>query len=128
MIIQYGTFFLDIFHSLINASAFLTKIHDRTDIFRCNHDLRFYHRFFHIINLRRIRHIRRICQIDHFSVCFMDFVNYTRRRCYEIQIIFPLQTFLDNLKVKKSEKSAAESKPKSDRCFRFKLQRRIVEL
>ena len=31
-----------IFHSLINASAFLTKIHDRTDIFRCNHDLRFY--------------------------------------------------------------------------------------
>ncbi len=40
-----------IFHPVIDASALLAEIHDRTDEFRRNHDLRFHHRLFHIFNL-----------------------------------------------------------------------------
>ena len=102
MIGQHSSCLFDIFHALINSATFLTKIHDGSDIFRCYHDLRLYHRFFHIFNFCRIRHIGRICQVNHFPVCLMDLINNTRCSCYKIQIIFSLKTLLNDLQMKQS--------------------------
>ena len=126
MIGQQGTGSLHVFHSLVLSSALLAKIHNRSDKFCCHHDLGFYHRLFHIFDRGRIRKIGRIRQIHHFTVCLMHFIDNTRCGCYQIQVVFSLQTLLDDLQMQQSEESAAETKSKSDRCLRFILQRRII--
>ena len=125
---NHCTLFFDILHSLIYPPALLTQIHDRTDKLGSHHNLCFHHRLFHIFDLCRIRHIGWIGQVDHFSVCLMDFIDNTWRSCHKIQIILSLQTLLHDLQMQKPKESTAESKPKSHRCLRFKLQRRIIEL
>ena len=125
---NHCTLFFDILHSLIYTPALLTQIHDRTDKLGSHHNLCFYHRLFHVFNLRRIRHIRRIGQIDHFSVCLMDLINNTRRSCHQIQIVLSLQSLLYNLQVQKSKETTAESKPKGHGSLCLELQRCIIQL
>ena len=48
--------------------------------------------------------------------------------CYKIKIIFSFKSFLYNLHMKKSQKSASETKTKCNRCFRFKHKCRIIKL
>ena len=45
----------------------------------------------------------------------------SQREGYQIQIILSFQTFLNNLQMQKSQKSAAEPKSQSDRSLRLKL-------
>ncbi len=58
----------------------------------------------------------------------MHFVDYRWCRSDNVQIIFPFQTFLDDLKMEKTQKSASEAKAQSSRCLRLINQRRIVQL
>ena len=55
-------------------------------------------------------------------------IDHARRRCHQIQIIFPLQPFLDDLQMEQPQETAAEAKAKSYGGLRLKLQRRVVEL
>ena len=43
-------------------------------------------RLFHILDLGRIRQIRRIRQVDHFTVCLMHLIDNARCRRHEIQV------------------------------------------
>ena len=111
MVVKHCSCLFDIFHSLVHASSFLTQIHDRSDEFRSYHDLRFYDRFLHIFNLRRIRQIGRIGKFDHLSVCLIHFVDNSGCCRHQIQVIFPFQTFLDDFQMQKPEETTSEPKP-----------------
>ena len=72
-----------------------------------------------------------MCGVVNFNlraVGEIDFVNYARNCSYEVQVVFSFESFLDYLKVKKTEESAPEAEAESSRCFRFITQCRIVEL
>ena len=128
LIFQKCSCLFNVFHAKINASSFLTKLHDRSDKFCRDHDLRTDDRFFHVLNLRRIRQITRIRQFDHFSVCF-KYLIYNARCCRDqIQVVFSLQSFLNDLQMQKPQETTAESKSKCDRCFRLIIQGSIVQL
>ena len=128
MICQHGSCLFNIFHSLIDSTTFLTQIHDRSDVLGCHHDLCLYHRLFHIFNLCRIRHVCRVCQIDHITVCLMDLVNNTRCCCNKIKVVLSFQTFLNDLQMKESQESTTESESKCYRCLCLKLKRSIIKL
>lgn len=56
----------------------------------------------------------------------MHFVYNARRSRHEIQIVFPLQPFLNDLQMQKSQKSTTEAESERDGRLCFKLQRRII--
>ncbi len=58
----------------------------------------------------------------------MDFINNSRSGCNQIQIIFPLQPFLDNFQMQQPQKTAAVTKPQSDGGFGLKLKGGVVKL
>ena len=47
---------------------------------------------------------------------------------YQIQIVLPLQSFLNNLQMQKSKEAAPEAKSEGNRGFRLKIQGSIIEL
>ena len=67
-------------------------------------------------------------QLDDLTIGFIDLIDNTRCCSYKIQVILSLQTLLDDLKMKKSQEAAAETKSKGDRCLRFIIKGSIVEL
>ena len=81
-----------------------------------------------MFDLRRVGKVRRIGQIDDLTVCLINFVNNTRCGRDKIKVVLPFESLLDYLKMKKSQKSAAESESERDTRFRFIVQRRIIEL
>ena len=66
------------------------------------------------------------CQSDHFSICLVDLVDNSRCCRYKVQIIFSLKTLLNDLKMKKSKETTAETKAKCNGCLRLKEQRSVV--
>ena len=58
----------------------------------------------------------------------MDLVNNTRCSCHQIQIVFSLQSLLNDFQVEQSKESTTESKSKCQRSLRLKIKCRIVEL
>ena len=58
----------------------------------------------------------------------MDLVDNTRCRSDKIQIIFSFQALLDDIQMKQSQKATPETKSKCDRCLRFILQSRVIDL
>ena len=125
---QYGPFFFNIFHALVNSAPLLAQIHDCADILGSHHDFCFYHGFLHIFDLRRVRHICRIGQVLHFPVCLVHLVNNAGGCGNQVQIVFPLQTLLYNLQMEKAQKAAPESKSQSRGSLGLKLKRRVVKL
>ena len=109
-VLQECTGSLHIFHSLINTTALLTKIHNGSDVFTGHHDLCRYHRLLHIFDLRRIRKVGGIGQFDHIPVGLVHFIDYAGCCRHDIQVVFSLQTFLDDLQMQKSQKTTAETK------------------
>ena len=128
MIMKDGALLFDVLHTLIDSPPLLAQIHDRSDVFRRHHDLCLHHRLFHIIDLRRIRHISRVGQVDHLSVRLMDLIDNARRRCDKVEIVLSLQSLLDDLQMEESEESTAEPESQRDRSLCLKLKRRVVEL
>ena len=126
LVFQQCSRLFHVFHSDILTTAFLAEIHDRTDKLGCYHDLGIYHRLFHIFNLRWIRKVGWVGQFDHLSIGLVDLVDNSRCCRYEVQIIFSLKTLLNNLKMKKSKETTAETKAECYGCLRLKKQGSIV--
>ena len=59
--------------------------------------------------IRKVRWIRKPLITSPFVLC--NFIDNPRRSCYQIQIIFSFQTFLNDLQMQKSEESTAELNP-----------------
>ena len=119
---------LHVFHSLILASSLLAELHDRSDVVGRHHNLCFYQRLFHIINLGRVRQIRRVGQVNDGSVGFVNLIDNARCGRHEIQIVLTLQALLNNFQVKQSKETAAEAKAQRGTGLKFKGQGSVVQL
>ena len=128
MVVKDRALLFDILHTLVDPAPLLAQVHDRADVLRGHHDLCLDHRFFHIVDLRRVRHVRRIRQVDYFSVCLVDLINNARRGRHEIQIVLSLQPLLDDLQMKEPQESAAETESQSHRRLCLELERSVIEL
>ena len=117
-----------VFHVDVFAAAILTELHEVTDIFFRRHDRRLNDRFLHVIDLRRIRHIRRVIHTDDFTCGRVNLIDYRRRGRNEVEIELSFKSFLNNFIVKKSQETATETKSQSGRSLRFKRKCRVVEL
>ena len=102
LIVEHDTDIVHVFHVDILASSILTELHQVTDIFLRRHDRRLYDRLFHIVDLRRIRHIRRVIHTDAFTGCRINLINYGRSRRDQIKVKLSFESFLDDFIVKKS--------------------------
>lgn len=119
MVMKHRTRRLHVFHSLILASSLLAELHDRSNVVGRHHNLCFYQRLFHIINLGRVRQIRRVGQVNDGSVGFVNLIDNARCGRHEIQIVLTLQALLNNFQVKQSKETAAEAKAQCCRCLRL---------
>ena len=88
--------------------------------------MRLYHGLLGVLNRRGVRVITGVVDFDHGFVRQMDFVNDARNGGHQIQIVFAFQAFLDNFKVQKPQKSAAEAEAQSPRGFGLKGERGVV--
>ena len=98
-IFQHSPGGLNIICTQIASSSFLAQLHNRPDKFGGHHDLCTDNRFFHVVNFGWVRQIGGIGQFDHLPICFVDTIYYSRCRGNQIQVIFSLQTFLNNLQM-----------------------------
>ena len=125
-IVNHNPGFIQISHVLIFTAFFLAQLHNRTNIiFRYNNGS-IYIRLFYMVDNRRVWEIRRIIYHFHVTVSTEYFVNNVRRRSNQAQIIFALQSFLNNVHMQQSQEAAAEAKAQRNGCFRLKYQRSIV--
>ncbi len=119
---------LDVLRGLIDAPALLAERHDRPDVLGRQHDLRLHHRLLHVVDLRRIRQIGRIGEIDHIPVGLVNLVDHARRRRDQVKIILSLQPLLNHIQMEQTEKAAAESESQRLGRLRLILKRRVVQL
>ena len=52
-----------------------------------------------MLDLRRVGQIGRVRQIDDLAVGLIDLVDNARSRGYQVQVVFPLQTLLDDFQM-----------------------------
>ena len=77
-----------------------------------------------MLNLGRVRQIGRIRQLDHSAVGLKHFIDHPRS--HQIQIIFSLQAFLNDLQMQKPQKTTAKAKAKRHGGLRLIIQRSVV--
>ena len=111
---------------LINAAFFLTKFHNRADVFGRSIDFGFHDGFFHILDSVGRGKVRRIADGQFFPVREFHLVVYARSGCDKVKIEFPFKAFLNDFHVQKPQKPATI--PESERCRNFGLehQTRVV--
>ena len=127
-IVNHDTRIVKIGHVVIFAAFFLTQLHNCADII-LRHDNRcVYVRLLNVVNNRRVREERRIVDHLHVSVGAEHLINNVRCRRNQAQIIFTLQTLLDNVHMQKSQEAAAEAKAQRRRGLRLEHERSIVQL
>ena len=127
-ICQHRTRRIQIFHTDIIAAPLLAEFHNRADVILRQHDFRLYNRLLHLQNTRRIRHIAGVGKLKIRTVRQINLINNAGGSRYQIQIIFPFQTFLHNFQMQQAQKAAAETKAKRNRGFRLKEQRGVIQL
>ena len=69
-----------------------------------------------------IRQVGRVRQIDDFAVGLIYLVNNARGRSHQIQVVFPLQTLLDDFQMKQAQETAAETKAQRNGGLRLELE------
>ena len=125
---QVNPICINVLHIYKYASSVLAKLHNVADIFLWTVNMMRLSFGSSACYKRRVRIICRVVNHLNSAVCFGYSVNYARCGCNKVKLIFTLKSFLNNLHMKKSEKSAAIAKSESNRGFRLKGERRIVEL
>ena len=75
--------------------------------------------FLAIINIRRIGIISRIINFHHTAVGKKNFIHNRGHGGNQIKIVFTVKAFLNNLKVKKAEKSTSKSEAQCTGGFRL---------
>ena len=105
-----------------------TQGHNRTDIIGRSNNLGTDKRFLYKIQRAGRRHIRRIVHLIDLAFGGMSDIHHIRNRGNHIHIEFPVQTFLNDLHMEHSQKSATETESQGCRRFRFESQRCIVQL
>src|SRR5690606_3749975 len=78
--------------------------------------------------LFRSRHIRRVVDLHDLAAAQLDLVLHAWRGGEEIEVVFTLETFLDDLHMEQAEESAPEAEAQSGRRLRLVREGRVVQL
>ena len=81
-----------------------------------------------MVNHRGVREHGRVVHHFHITIGANHLINNVGRSSNQRQIIFALQTLLDNIHMQQSQKAAAEAKAQGRGCFRLEHQGSIVQL
>ena len=81
-----------------------------------------------MIDLGRIRKVRRVRKLHHRTVGLIHMVDNRRCRRHQVEIILSLQTLLYDIEVQKAQEAATETEAERLRGLRLILKCRIVQL
>ena len=81
-----------------------------------------------MLNLRSIRQIGGVGELNHLAVGLKHLIYYAGRRGHQIQIVLSLQPLLNHIQMQQSQESATEAKAQGNGGLRFKIQGCIIEL
>ena len=119
---------IQILHILELTPAVLTHGHDVAHIVGRGNDGNLGVRLPGLFNDGRVGVVVGVIHMDHGAVGLGDLVDDGGQGGHQIQVEFPLQTLLDDLHMKHTQKSAAETKAQRHGGFRFKGEGGVVEL
>ena len=125
---NHYTSIIKISHVIVFTTFFLAQLHNSTDVILRHNNGRINEWLFNMVDNSRIREEGRVIYHLNIAVSAEYLINNVRCSGNQAQIIFALQTLLDNVHVQQSQKAAAEAKAQRGRCFRLKYQRSIVQL
>ncbi|MNS13978.1 hypothetical protein D3C72_455830 [compost metagenome] len=81
----------------------------------------------HLFDVVDRRHCSRAVDVDGLAVVQLDFIHDGRCRGDEVQVVFPLQTLLDDLHVQHAEEATTEAEAQCGGAFRLEEQGGIVQ-
>ena len=111
---------------MVNAAALLAQSHNGPHKLRGHHDLRADDRLLHVLDLSRVRQVRRVGQLDHLAVFLVNTVHNAWCSGNQIQVVLAFQTFLNDFQMQKSKEATSETKAQGNGSLRLKIQGRIV--
>ena len=117
-----------VFHINIGSSALLTKLHYGSYKLARTVNIDIGNRLERFGYDCRIGIIGRVVHHYRIAVCKMKFIFNARSGCDKIKIIFTLKSFLNDLHVQKSQKTATETEAERSRGLGLEKQGRIVKL
>ena len=125
---NHYTSIIKISHVIVFTAFFLAQLHNSANVILRHNNGRINERLFNMVDNSRIWEEGRVIYHLNITVSAEYLINNVRCGSNQAQIIFALQTLLDNVHVQQAQKAAAEAKAQRGRCFRLKYQRSIVQL
>ena len=119
---------VEIFHVLEHATALLAQLHDAAHVVVGRVDVRLGNRLFGHGDGGGVGIVGGVIHHHHRAVLQRHAIDNAGRGGDKVEVILPLQAFLDNFHVQKPQKPAPEPKAQRDGGFRFKGEGRVVEL
>ena len=92
----------DIIHIFEYAPLLLALIHHGAHELARHINMRVGKRLFAVINISRVGVIRRVIHLHHCSVCQVNFIDNARNSGNQIEVIFPVEPFLNDFKVQQA--------------------------
>ena len=115
-------------HIFLNAALLDAQADDVADILLRHQDGGADNRFADLGDVRRIRQLGRIFHGQHLALVRHHLVHHCRRGGDEVETVFALEPFLDDLHVQHTEEAATEAEAERLRGLGFVVQRGVVEL
>ena len=119
---------VEILHVFKLAAPVLAQIHDRADIFGRGDEIRLCIRLLRLGNFGGVRVVERGVDIELRAVGLRDLIDDVRSRRDEVEVIFALEPFEDDLHVQKPQKAAAEAEAQRNGVFLREAHGGVVQL
>ena len=119
---------VQIHHILEFAPAVLAQLHDVAHVFLGGDQADLGVRLFGQLDVRRVGVVQGGVDIHGFAIGFCYPVDDVGGGGNQIEIVFPLQTLLNDLHVQQPQKAAAEAEAQSNGAFRLVAHGGVVEL
>ena len=127
IVVKFHAGGIEIFHVVEHAAAILTKIHQAAHIVGGGDDACLHHRFVCRVDQVGSGVVRGVVDADKFAVFEFDLIDDARGGGDEIEVEFAFEALFDDLHVKKTEKTAAETEAERHRRFRLEEESGVIE-
>ena len=119
LVVQHDARAADVLEIFLLAALFFDQLQNSADIFLVGEDRGEDDRLFDFGDFARIGPARRIVDFDDLAVGRGDFVADAGRGGDEVEVVFALETLLNDLHVQQAEEAAAEAEAESGGAFRL---------
>ena len=124
---KLGTVGFKIFRITINSPALLTEIHNAAYILGGGEYAGKHIRLFGGLDGGGVGVVSRVVKLNGAPVRKVQLINNAGRGGNKVKVVFPLQTFQNNLHMKKPEEAAAEAEAQGGGGFRLKAEGGVVQ-